>query len=131
MRPSAVADPPRTAETLIRSASRQKIHQTPKNDHAPRRRRSNEASTLPPARFCTTKTHNGPQLLLTAGQGVNVERTWRRRARQGWSHRELLVVAEFKIAQRHRDLGHVIVFTFIELTKVLRTGRNSCGMVRL
>lgn len=65
------------------------------------------------------------------GQEVNVERTWRRRARQGSSHRELLVIVEFRIAQRHRDLGHVIVFTFTEPTKVLRTGRNSCGMVRL
>jgi hypothetical protein len=44
-----------TVETLIRSASGQKTHQTPKNHHAPRRRRSHEASMLPPMRFCTTK----------------------------------------------------------------------------
>src|ERR1700704_2507525 len=70
MRPSAVADPPRMPEILIRSASRQKIHQTPKNEHAPRCRRSHEASMLSPARFCTTKTRSG----LRAGSLSKLDR---------------------------------------------------------
>jgi hypothetical protein len=46
MSPSAVAEPPRMPEILIRSASRQRIHQTPKNDHAPRRPRSKDFGAM-------------------------------------------------------------------------------------
>ena len=63
---SAIAEPPRMAGILISSASSPKNRQTTKNGHARPRRQSLKASTQPPRRFRTTKTHKRHWLCTVA-----------------------------------------------------------------
>jgi hypothetical protein len=57
------------AETLIRTASGTEGPPNAENGHAPPRRRHHEASMLPPARFCTTKTLPAKQKVQRSVRG--------------------------------------------------------------
>src|SRR6266705_1599665 len=61
LRPSPGAEPPKTARIRARRPSRRKNRQSHQNDCARSTSRGRAAAMLPPGRFYTTKTQNGPR----------------------------------------------------------------------